>query len=279
MKTLLLSLCCFLFTGLLNAQTVLDGAYVKEHNPTRKKAPDASLREADVLWSKRVWREIDLRQKMNLSLFYPEEPLASRKSLFDIIRHCLLVEGSMTAYSAGPLLGDDEFTQVLNYAELDAMLMVRDTVETDKLDGSGTIIVPTEEPLSSRRIKKYKIKEDWFYDKQTSTLQVRIIGIAPMKEVLGPDGELRGYAEMFWLYFPECRYTLANYSVFNRQNNGAELTYEDVFLKRMFASYIIKESNVYDRRINEEYGGVNALLEAERLQLKQSNMEHDLYDF
>ncbi len=44
-----------------------DGIYTKENTRTRRAIPYAHLREADVMWSKRVWRVIDLREKMNLS--------------------------------------------------------------------------------------------------------------------------------------------------------------------------------------------------------------------
>ena len=90
---------------------------------------------------------------------------------------------------------------------------------------------------------------------------------------------MRGYAEMFWLYFPECRYVFANWDVFNRHNDAARMSFEDLFWKRMFSSYIIKESNVFDRRINQEYTGINALLESEKIQDEIDRIEHDLWHF
>jgi hypothetical protein len=78
------------FGSSVDAQTVLDGPYVKEHTPTRKVVPYTHLREADVMWAKRVWRVIDLREKMNHPLYYPVEPINDRKSLFDIIKQALM---------------------------------------------------------------------------------------------------------------------------------------------------------------------------------------------
>jgi hypothetical protein len=54
-------------------QTVLDGAFVKEHNPTKKVISYPHLREADVMWATRIWRVIDLREKINHPLYYPAD--------------------------------------------------------------------------------------------------------------------------------------------------------------------------------------------------------------
>ncbi len=261
------------------SQTVLDGAYIKEHTPTRKVIQYTHLREADVMWSKRIWRVIDLREKINLPLYYPIEEINDRKSLFDVIKQALLVDGSITAYDPGPLLDDDEFKVPLLPSEIKGMFSSVDTSYTEDLDTGDMIPVVQVIELESRDIKMYKIKEDWFFDRQRSVLDVRIIGIAPMQEKRGEDGEVRGYAEMFWLYFPECRYVFANWDVFNRQNDSERRTFEDIFWKRMFSSYIVKESNVYDRPIYEYKQGINALLESDKIKQQMFVIEHDLWHF
>lgn len=52
----------------LVAQDALEEVYVKEHIPHKKAVPYEYIREADVMWSKIVYRMIDLRQKQNLPL-------------------------------------------------------------------------------------------------------------------------------------------------------------------------------------------------------------------
>ena len=146
------------------------------------------------------------------------------------------------------------------------------------MTGLDTLVEQLDE-LESREIKRYRIKEDWFFDKQRGVMDVRIIGIAPMKEVRGQNGDFRGYAPVFWLYFPECRYVLANSKVFNRGSDVHNMSFEDLFWKRMFSSYIIKESNVFDRKVNEYVAGVQALLESEQIKGNIAKVEHDLWHF
>lgn len=162
------NLCPFALLGfvcaapVLHAQNVLDGAYIREHAATQRVVPYVHLREADVQWHRRVWRTIDLRQKMNLPLHYPLEPLNGQRSLWDVIRKAVLDDGSVTAYDPGPMLQDDAFQRVLSSAELDRMLNPIDTVWTPSLtdpDVNEPVVVPM--PLESKDIMMYRLKEDW----------------------------------------------------------------------------------------------------------------------
>jgi len=84
---------------------------------------------------------------------------------------------------------------------------------------------------------------------------------------------------LFWIYYPEARFVFVKSEVYNRGNDVERRTYEDVFWKRQFGSYIIKVSNVYDRGIVEYETGLDALLEAEKIKAKIMNMEHDLWSY
>jgi len=273
-----------LFTGIgmagtSQAQTVLDGAYIKEHAKTQRVVPYPYIREADVMWSRRVWREIDLRQKINLPLYYPTEPINDRKSLFDVIKQGILEDGSITAYDPGPIGLDDEFTRALLPSEVKEMLSSTDTTMTDNIYTGelDTVINITE--VTSDKVRKYIIKEDWTFDRQRSVMDIRIIGLCPLRENIGEDGEMRGYSKMFWLYFPELRYVLVNWDVFNRENDSERRSFDHVFWTRQFNSTIIKVSNVYDRNIAQYKTGIDALLEGEEIKEDLFNFEHDLWNF
>lgn len=276
---LLLTALLLATSGEAQVQTVLDGAYVKEHNATKRVVPYPHLREADVMWAKRIWRVMDLREKMNHPFYYPKEDIEDRSSLFNVIKKALLIEGSLTAYGLGPTDDDDEFRYPLNATEIDSLLNEKKVRRRQNLETEEMEEVETIEPIESADITQYMLKEDWLFDKQRSERYVRIIGIAPMKEDRTDDGEKRGYKTLFWLYFPECRYVFANADVYNRQNDAQRRTFEDLFQQRMFASYITKETNVYDRTISAYAQGIDALLEAESIKADLFEVEHDLWNY
>lgn len=284
MKSRILIVIIFsMFFGTAMAQNnmgVLDGVYVKEATPTRQVIPYPYLREADVMWSKRIWRFVDLNEKINLPLKYPNsKQTTDRKNLIDVIVDAIQ-EGSLTAYGTE----DDEFTKPTTYKEIEKRGGARnDTTRLTRpdppYDEYDTVIA---REFNRDKVIGYRIKEDWFFDKQRSVMDVRIIGIAPMIYMMDETGNVReGNVKMpiFWIYYPEARKLFANAEVFNRENDAERRSFDDIFQKRLFGSYIYKESNVYDRRIEDYKTGLSALLESERIKEEITNFEHDLWEF
>ncbi|MES2838398.1 MAG: gliding motility protein GldN [Bacteroidota bacterium] len=255
-----------------NAQNVLDGVYIKEHTPERKVIPYSYLREADVMWSKRMWRRVDMREKINLVFYYPDQKIANRRSLTQVIWDGITIDGTITPYM------DDEFKKALTKAEVEGMFAKTDTTYVDELGDGNLVAKIITDKFEPSKVKKFRIKEDWFFDKQRSVMDVRILGIAPEVTLTDDNGNEKG-SLVFWIYYPEARYVFANAEVFNRQNDGERRTFQDIFWKRMFNSYIYKEQNVYDRQIKEYKNGKDALLEADRVKNDLFDMEHDLWEF
>jgi gliding motility associated protien GldN len=77
----------------------------------KKPVPYPPLRKADIMWSKRIWRVIDMREKINQPFYYPLEPHNGWRSFMQIIMDALK-EGSITAYD---ISGTDEFLVPLTY--------------------------------------------------------------------------------------------------------------------------------------------------------------------
>jgi len=261
----------------LSAQyKVLDKPWVKENTPTRRVVPYTDVREADVMWSRRVWRVIDLREKINHPLYFPTQPIAGRKSLFEVIK-LGVEEGTLTAYDKS----SDEFLVPLTKAEVNQGILKTYELqpqynEYDEIIEGADDTVWVD--LTSEDIIQYRLKEEWFFDRERSKMDVRILGICPVK-MRYDNGIMKGPELMFWIYFPEARYVFANYDVFNRQNDAERRTFEDIFWKRMFNSYAIKRSNVYDRESAGFMKGIDILLEADKIKNDLFTMEHDMWSY
>ncbi|MBE9480544.1 MAG: gliding motility protein GldN [Bacteroidetes bacterium] len=240
----------------------------------KKPVPYPPLRKADIMWSKRIWRVIDMREKINQPFYYPLEPHHGWRSFMQIIMDALK-EGSITAYD---ISGTDEFLVPLTYqavitSQIDTFhtILNRPYPPYDEYD---TVIYSEFDPS---KVMRLRIKEDWYFDKQRSQLLVRILGICPvmMKEREGVEIP----EPLFWIYFPEARPILAKAEMFNRFNSAERRTYDEIFWKRMFGSYVYKEQNVYDRKISQYATGMDALFEAERIKNELFEFEHDLWEF
>ncbi|MCW3806775.1 gliding motility protein GldN [Plebeiibacterium marinum] len=262
----------------VEAQNVLDGIYPKEHVLNRKPIPYTHVREADVMWAKKVWRIIDLREKINLPLYYPVTTMDGRLSLIQLLMQGIQYEG-LTAYDTKH---EDEFKVPMSVDQvMQEMGATADTVEIMQEDGTYAPQIIAGE-LRPEEVKQFLLKEVWFFDRNYSRLDVRIIGICPIREYTKSSGGEDQIArkQAFWIYFPEAREVLARNEVFNPHNDAQRRTFDDIFMKRYFGSYIVRESNVYNNRRIDQYAvGMEAMLESDRIKTEIFDFEHDLWEF
>lgn len=247
---------------------VLDGIYERQNTKERQILPYDHIREADAFWEKRVWRVIDIREKINLPFMFPKEPFIS--ILLDLAQ-----SGEVTVYSGV----DDEFTEPVGSEDLGQLLNSVDTVYTVDPETYEEIETVVQNDFNPETITSFRVKESWVFDEERSMMVCRIIGIAPVEDVYDENGNYRGQRLMFWAYYPELRPLLVNYETFNPFNDAIRLSWEDLLEMRMFNSYVMKESNVYDRRIQDYASGVDALYESERVKNEIFKFEHDLWTY
>lgn len=247
--------------------------YDKQNIDNRLPINYTSLRESDVAWEKRVWRDIDMREKQNQPLYYPLEYNACRTSLFQTITRQIL-NGNIIAFK------DEDFLIPYNDSEIKNKLVKRDTVAQIIYDIEGNELPPTMVPTVDStsiyaRILKFRVKEDWYFDRQKSSLEVRIVGLAAIEY----NEERDYYRELYWVYFPSCRPYFARNDVYNFKNDAERRSLDDIFWKRQFTSTIVKESNVQDRYIDQYQKGIDALVEADKIKMNIFTWEHDLWNY
>jgi gliding motility associated protien GldN len=132
---------------------------------------------------------------------------------------------------------------------------------------------------------KFRIKEEVIFDKESSRLFWRILGIAPIKNVTTSTGLTLGESELFWIYYPDFRPVLVNYEAYNGKNYGARMNWEQVFESRMFYGRIVKTTyeNPYDLYI-KAYKGLQEntlmqLYEGENVKEVIFNFEQDVWSY
>ncbi len=228
-----------------------------------------ALREADISWERRIWRVIDVREKMNLPFVCPESPLF--QNLANAAK-----SGELTVYDAE----NDRFQKPLVPEEVENLLSKIDTIITWNVETGEEEIKIVRNEINPEDVKRFRIKEAWFFDKNTSTMRVRILGIAPLISTTDSDGNFRYEKPLFWVHYPTARPVLAHQKAYVLGNNlASNTTWEDIFEMRFFASTIIKENNLYDRRLEDYLTGTDKLMAAERIQSEIFNFEHDLWQF
>lgn len=259
---------------------IIDGAYKKEDIKSRKPTPLPYPREADVMWSKRVWRIIDLREKMNQTLYFPTREVEGRYSLVNLLLQGIK-DGKLTAYDAK---NDDEFKVPMTYEQVkEAFGATTRTRKVRNVDTGELQDKVVAGEIRSEEVKQFMIKEDWYFDKQTSTMNVRVIGICPIQEFYRDEDanqENVQRRQVFWIYYPEARELMAANEVFNPQNTARNLSFDDVFLKRKFNSYIVKEENIFNNRAISQYlGSKDAMHESKRIENSIFDYEQNLWEY
>ena len=257
-----------------------DGFYEKESEliENGKKAFDFPyVREADVVWAHRVWRVIDFKEKINQVFYYPIAPDQGRKNLFTILDEAL-TSGQIRGFDG------DMFENVVNWEELKASLAGSEVIERYDTDIDGNEIITYDTIMTSLKaedVTMLRIKEDWFIDKNRSVEDVRIIGFALIYMQQKEEGTPPVQMPLAWIRYndPEVRELLANAEVYNMDNDRARRSYDDIFRKRIFSSYVIRESNDFNRRIEDYASGIDAWMESQRIEDYLFDMEEDMWEY
>lgn len=264
----------------LRNDAIIERNLVKDRNPLAYE----HIREDDAVYRQRVWEEIDVHEKMNLPFVYKATEDNGNQRFINILLQAIKT-GQITAFD--PI--DDRFTTPYTFKQIansvvgaPHMIQIPDLKnDPDQTKGLMRDSLITED-FAPDDIERYQIKEEWVFDKESSRLHVRILGIAPEKTIRNADGSFRAVLPIFWVYYPDCRPLFAKYEAYNGKNYGARMSWEELFEARMFTARVVKSTidNPGDQPIDVFIKDpILRLLEGDNIKEKIFNYEQDLWSY
>jgi gliding motility associated protien GldN len=260
----------------LRPDEAVDTKEIKDRTPLAYE----HLRADDAVFRHKIWREIDTREKINQPFRYAaNENNGNQRFIYILFK--AIQDDAVTVFDAI----DDRFTTPLTKAQVAEK--ISGGVQTIQvIDSVGGItykdVVPEINPDSFYR---FRIKEEVIFDKESSRLFWRILGIAPVKDLITASGINLGPREIFWIYYPDMRPIFSKYEVYNGKNFGARMSWEELFESRMFYGRIIKSTINNPNDIDLDlYPGfrdnkILQLLEGENIKETIFNYEQDLWSY
>ena len=261
----------------LRPDEAVETTVLKERIPL----PYEHLRADDAVYRHKIWREIDTREKLNYPFRYSADESNGNQRFISILLQAIQ-DSAVTVFSNI----DDRFTTPFTKADV-AKVIGGDEIDVPIIDSNGvtTGTKKMRPEINLDSFYKFRIKEEVIFDKESSRLFWRILGIAPVKNVITSMGVNLGETELFWVYYPDMRPVFSKYEVYNGKNFGARMSWEELFESRMFYGRIIKSTidNPLDLQIKNFKGlsenGILQLYEGENIKEKIFNYEQDLWSY
>jgi gliding motility associated protien GldN len=256
-------------------------------------------RSDDVVWSRVVYRIIDLRFKQNYQLYTPvsaDDPVYAslfRTMLGAIEKGMPIYEkssniGDVKPYFTGEPLAKQEIPGLLNTdrtGDKDGNIATSDYMLLNYVNDSLKFNRYSYEDFA-RNTLKFMIQEVIFFDKHYSRVYSKILAIAPlnadnvvMNEGMSVMDALYGQI-LFWVPFDAFRPYMAQQYVTPRGSDTKRITFDDFFAQKMYSSYLVGSNNIYSRMIPQIANTYEDMQkEQERIETELLNVEQDLWEY
>ena len=271
-------------------ETNFTNYYEKKNFQGRSAIPYAHLRESDVVWETAIWRSIDFREKFNQFFYFPTSLTENAQGRINLANAILVAweNGDIEAFLDDELKKPADFTVQTKKLGEPVSNEVKIEDEDGMLVGTGEFTYDTL-PYSVERIYGMRLKEFWYIEKQDTRQKVRIVALALMYNQCrsrgGGDGEeeTRVCTDKEIAWFPmndmRVRNVLVKARAYDERNINAERSYDDIFIDRFFDSYVLRESNRFNRTIASYTIGEDALLLSQQIEDNIFNIESDMWEY
>ncbi len=258
-------------------------------------------RADDIVWSRIVYKIVDMRDKQNYQLYFPSRPNSEYKSLFRLMLDAICDDTKgVNVYRKNVRELKPSFTDadILDGDELSSVFMFN----ADKEDN----LIQVDTITQSRRVEDYRymeyvknqvkflVQEVYFFNKHTSRMYSKIMSIAPLYPLhpyrTATNNQSMQYFQesiLCWIVFDDLRPFLSKQMIIPRGNDTQRLTYDDFFSLNLYGSYVLGDSNMYNRMLLD-YGAVIpdpkkfemfVKKEQKRIETELNNFEMDIWEY
>ena len=256
-------------------------------------------RSDDIVWSRVVYRVIDMRFKQNYQLYTPQSNDPKYNSLIKVM--LLAVANGMPVYAKDdngdlrPFFNEDtrregadvfSLLDVYNLTDFDADEETRAYERILRLDSTQKVeFYAGAFPRFAKNQLKFMIQEVIFFDKHYSRMYSKILAIAPMhadniQSENATAMEALYQQLLFWVPFDSFRPYMAQQYIMPKGNDTKRVTYDEFFAQKLYTSYLVGTNNIYNRLI-PEYATTYEEIKKEqsRIEWELLSAEQDLWEY
>lgn len=198
--------------------------------------------EADLQYTKQVYRRLDLEKGANAALYYPEDVIDGQENLFRIIL-TKVIDGSIPAYEY--LDGREIFTDQYKVNVPD--MIQRFDIYAQEAKGSterNPKYMIEEADVPTTQVLNYYIIEKWEFDRRSNSMKTKVEAICPVLNRYSDFGGDSRYP-MFWVKFDALRpYLTQQYVFISDDNNLPQYSLDDYFNLGLYDGEIYKTRNL-----------------------------------